>query len=97
MLLSHGVKRSGGGWEGVVSNSGALSEALVRPESCSKSGSGRASNQQLIVGHRLVQGHPEATIVVTASCRHSCRWRAPPTFARLPLPLPAKTPLGRRG
>ncbi len=32
LLLSHGVKRSGGGWEGVVSNNGALSEAVVRLE-----------------------------------------------------------------
>ena len=31
-LLSHGVKRSGGGWEGVVSNNGTLSKALARPE-----------------------------------------------------------------
>ncbi len=31
-LLSHGVKRSGGGWEGVVSNNGILSRAFVRPE-----------------------------------------------------------------
>ncbi len=32
-LLSHGVKRSGGGWEGVVPNNGILSRTLVRPES----------------------------------------------------------------
>ncbi len=32
LLLSHGVKRSGGGWEGVVSNNGTLSRALVRFE-----------------------------------------------------------------
>jgi hypothetical protein len=34
LLLSRGVKRSGGGWEGVVPNNGTLSEALVRPEGC---------------------------------------------------------------
>jgi hypothetical protein len=32
LLLSRGVKRSGGGWEGVVSNNGTLSRALVRFE-----------------------------------------------------------------
>ncbi len=31
-LLSHGVKRSGGGWEGVVSDNGTLSEAMLRCE-----------------------------------------------------------------
>ncbi len=55
----------------------------------------RAQNQQLIVGHRLVQGHLQATIVVKASFWHSCCWWAPPT------PNPShsapKTPLRRRG
>jgi hypothetical protein len=32
LLLSHVVKRSGGGWEGVVPNNGTLSRALVRLE-----------------------------------------------------------------
>ncbi len=33
LLLSHGVKRSGGGWEGVVPNNGSLERALFRERS----------------------------------------------------------------
>ncbi len=60
-----------------------------------------APNRQVIVGHRLVQAHLEATIVVTAGFWHSCCWWAPPTPARfarfLPSHYAAKTPLRRRG
>ena len=62
LLLSHGVKRSGGGWEGVVSNNGTLGEALVSFEGWITSLYGAHRTQQLFVGHRLGQGHLEATI-----------------------------------
>ncbi len=52
LLLSHGVKRSGGGWEGVVPNNGTLSRALVRAEGCITSRQGTHRTQQLIVEHR---------------------------------------------
>ena len=83
----------------MVPNNGTLSEALVRPEGCRKSRPG--THRQVIVGHRLVQAHLEATIVVTAGFWHSCCWWAPPTPARfarfLPSHYAAKTPLRRRG
>ncbi len=79
----------------MVPNNGTLSRALARPEGWNKSRSGRAPNQQLIGGHRLVQGHLEATIVVKSRLWHSCCWWAPPT-PNPPHSVP-KTPLRSRG
>ncbi len=79
----------------MVSNNGTLSRALVRLDCCITSRSGAHRTEQLIVGHRLVQGPLEATIVDKASFWHSCCWWAPPTPN--PSHSAAKTPLPGRG
>ncbi len=77
----------------MVSNNGTLSEALVRSDGCITSRSDTHRAHQLVVGHRLVQGHLEATIVgggellaflLLVGTTHPCSLRSlsPPTPLR---------------
>jgi hypothetical protein len=93
LLLSHGVKRSGGGWEGGGSQQQHPEQSVGEIRKLHHGPVGHALNQRLIVEYRLVQGHLQATILeegklsallLLVGTTHPCSLRSlsPPTALR---------------